>query len=87
MAQREALMVGCGGKGASTNRDDAPGGAPCDAADKARLRPGPGAAAAGALRLGPARAVARGGKRVPRIVESVIGESGHIFIGTAGNLG
>ena len=80
-------MVGCGGKGASTNRDDAPGRAPCDAAEKARLRacaPGP---ARGALRLGPARAFARGGKRAPRIVESAIAESGHIFIGSAGNLG
>ena len=65
MAQREVPMVGCGGKGASTNGDDAPDRAPCDAADEARLRPGPG----------------------PRIVESVIAESGHIFIGTAGNLG
>lgn len=84
MTQREVSMVGCGRKGASTNRDDAPGVPRVTRRRRRACAPGP---ARGALRLGPARAFARGGKRTPRIVESAIAESGYIFMGSAGNLG
>jgi hypothetical protein len=83
-----APMVGCEGKGASTNGDEAPRvvlratrriSHACDLAPAPRrpersARPAP---------------VAVAGQRAPgpRIVESAIAESCHISIGTAGNLG
>lgn len=71
------------------NGDDAPGSYQRNAGHKGRLRLGPDGPAAGSHPLGPTRALARGRPRAraPRIVESSIAKSGHIFIGTVGNLG